>query len=94
MSINCQFGDMDAHGAIIRAQAMAPDAEHQVITHDVLAAGDFWGCAGSAACQEFVTRLGSQLPSDLPASQLRPLQGANRGRQQADTELAIGSSWA
>lgn len=50
MTINYQFGDVDAHGAMIRAQAAALEAEHQAIVRDVLAAGDFWGGAGSVAC--------------------------------------------
>ena len=58
MSINYQFGDVDAHGALIRAQAASLEAEHQAIVRDVLAAGDFWGGAGSTACQEFITQLG------------------------------------
>ena len=40
MSINYQFGDVDAHGATIRAQAAALEQEHQSIVRDVLAAGD------------------------------------------------------
>ncbi|MEO6793172.1 MAG: type VII secretion protein EsxI, partial [Mycobacterium sp.] len=40
MSINYQFGDVAAHGALIRAQAASLEAEHQAIVHDVLAAGD------------------------------------------------------
>ena len=47
MTINYQFGDVDAHGATIRAQAASLEAEHQAIVRDVLAAGDFWGGAGS-----------------------------------------------
>ncbi|COU43456.1 putative esat-6 like protein [Mycobacterium tuberculosis] len=58
MTINYQFGDVDAHGAMIRAQAGLLEAEHQAIVRDVLAAGDFWGGAGSVACQEFITQLG------------------------------------
>ena len=58
MSINYQFGDVDAHGALIRQQAASLEAEHQAIVRDVLAAGDFWGGAGSVACQEFITQLG------------------------------------
>ena len=58
MSINYQFGDVDAHGALIRAQAASLKSEHQAIVRDVLAAGDFWGGAGSVACQEFITQLG------------------------------------
>ena len=58
MSINYQFGDVDAHGALIRSQAASLEAEHQAIVRDVLAAGDFWGGSGSVACQEFITQLG------------------------------------
>ncbi len=58
MSINYQFGDVDAHGAIIRAQAASLEQEHQSIVRDVLDAGDFWGGAGSVACQEFITQVG------------------------------------
>ena len=47
MSISYQFGDVDAHGALIRAQAASLEAEHQSIVRDVLAAGDFWGGSGS-----------------------------------------------
>ena len=39
-------------------QAASLEAEHQAIVRDVLAAGDFWGGAGSVACQEFITQLG------------------------------------
>ena len=46
MSINYQFGDVDAHGALIRQQAASLEAEHQAIVRDVLAAGDFWGGSG------------------------------------------------
>ncbi|MGB7143369.1 WXG100 family type VII secretion target, partial [Mycobacterium sp.] len=57
MSINYQFGDVDAHGALIRSQAASLEQEHQSIVRDVLAAGDFWGGSGSVACQEFITQL-------------------------------------
>ncbi len=58
MTINYQFGDVDAHGAMIRALAGSLEAEHQAIISDVLTASDFWGGAGSAACQGFITQLG------------------------------------
>jgi len=56
MTINYQFGDVDTHGATIRAQAASLEQEHQAIVRDVLAAGDFWGGSGSVACQEFITQ--------------------------------------
>jgi hypothetical protein len=40
MTINYQFGDVDAQGAL----------EHQSIVRDVLAVGGFWDGTGSAAC--------------------------------------------
>ena len=40
-SINYKFGDVDAHGATIRAQAASLEAEHQAVVRDVQAAGDF-----------------------------------------------------
>ncbi len=59
MSINYQFGDVDAHGALIRAQAASLEAEHQAIIRDVLSAGAFWGGSGWAAYQEVITKVGA-----------------------------------
>ncbi len=81
MTINYQFGDVDAHGAMIRALAGLLEAEHQAIISDVLTASDFWGGAGSAACQGF--RL------SIPAKALMERAGAlvhstlSRGRRAA-----------
>jgi hypothetical protein len=41
VSIDYQFGDVDARGALIRAQAASLEAEHEAIVRDVLAAGTF-----------------------------------------------------
>jgi hypothetical protein len=81
MTINYQFGDVDAHGAMIRAQAASLEAEHQAIVRDVLAAGDFWGGAGSVA---------SQLPGDLRAGQPARAEGAGRGQQYGQHRLRGG----
>ncbi len=85
MTINYQFGDVDAHGAMIRALAGLLEAEHQAIISDVLTASDFWGGAGSAACQGFITQLGrnfqviydrsnSRLPTTLNARDQPPAE--------------------
>ena len=80
MSINYQFGDVDAHGALIRAQAASLESEHQAIVRDVLAAGDFWGGAGSVACQEFITQLGRNF--QVIYEQANPTgKGADRRQQ-------------
>ncbi len=66
MTINYQFGDVDDHGAMIRALAGLLEAEHQAIISDVLTASDFWGGAGSAACQGFITHRGDLLARVRP----------------------------
>ena len=81
MSISYQFGDVDAHGAMIRSQAASLEAEHQSIVRDVLAAGDFWGGSGSVACQEFITQLGRNFQIIYEqANQPRP-KSADRRQQ-------------
>ncbi len=71
MTINYQFGDVDAHGAMIRALAGLLEAEHQAIISDVLTASDFWGGAGSAACQGFITQLGRNFQVIYDVSKMR-----------------------
>ena len=94
MSINYQFADVDAHGALIRAQAAALEAEHQAIVSDVLAAGDFWGGAGSAACQEFITQLGRNFAVIYQQANAHGGKVQTAGDNMAGTDAAVGSSWA
>ena len=94
MSINYQFGDVDAHGALIRAQAASLEAEHQAIIRDVLAAGDFWGGAGSTACQEFITQLGRNFQVIYEQANAHGQKIQTAGSNMASTDSAVGSSWA
>ncbi|HYB35177.1 MAG TPA: WXG100 family type VII secretion target [Mycobacterium sp.] len=94
MTINYQFGDVDAHGATIRAQAMALEAEHQSIIRDVLAAGDFWGGAGSTSCQQFITELGRNFQVIYEQANAHGAKVQTAGSNMADTDAAVGSSWA
>ncbi|ETZ38057.1 MULTISPECIES: WXG100 family type VII secretion target [Mycobacterium] len=93
MSINYQFGDVDAHGATVRAQAAALEAEHQGIVRDVLAAGDFWGGAGSTSCQEFINQLGRnfQVIYEQAGAHGQKVQAA--GHNMNSTDGQVGSSW-
>lgn len=50
--------EQQEHDPLMRGQTASLEAEHQAIVRDVLAAGDFWGGAGSVACQEFIAQLG------------------------------------
>ncbi len=90
MTINYQFGDVDAHGAMIRAQAASLEAEHQAIVRDVLAAGDFWGGAGSVACQEFITQLGRnfQVIYEQANAHGQKVQAAGNNMAQTDSAVA------
>ena len=88
MTINYQFGDVDAHGAMIRAQAVALEAEHQSIIRDVLAAGDFWGGAGSTACQQFITELGRNFQVIYEQANAHGAKVQTAGSNMADTDSA------
>ncbi|MEB3048719.1 WXG100 family type VII secretion target [Mycolicibacter sp. MYC123] len=94
MSINYQFGDVNAHGALIRAQAASLEAEHQAIVHDVLAAGDFWGGSGSVACQEFVSQLGRNFAVVYEQANAHGQKVQTAGNNMANTDASVGSSWA
>jgi uncharacterized protein YukE len=94
MTINYQFGDVAAHGAVIRAQAAAMEAEHQAIVRDVLAAGDFWGGAGSVACQQFITDLGRNFQVIYDQANLHGNKIQSAGANMSSTDSAVGSSWA
>lgn len=93
MSINYHFGDLDAHGATIKAQAASLEAEHQAIIRDVMAAGDFWGGAGSVACQEFIAQLGRNFQVIYQRAAAHGNQVQTAGNNMANTDSAVGSSW-
>ena len=94
MTINYSFGDVDTHGATIRAQAASLEQEHQAIVRDVLAAGDFWGGAGSVACQEFITQLGRNFQVIYEQANAHGQKVQTAGSNMASTDGAVGSSWA
>ena len=69
------------------------EAEHQAIVRDVLAAGDFWGGAGSVACQEFITQLGRNFQVIYQQAATHGNQVQTAGNNMANTDSAVGSSW-
>lgn len=93
MSITYQFGDVDAHGITIRAQAGSLEAEHQAIVRDVLAAGDFWGGSGSLACQEFITQLGRNFQVIYDQANQHGQKVQTAGSNMSSTDSAVSSSW-
>ena len=90
MSISYQFGDVDAHGALIRSQAASLEAEHQSIVRDVLAAGDFWGGSGSVACQEFITQLGRNFQIIYEQANSHGQKVQTAGNNMSSTDSAVG----
>src|SRR6202000_307276 len=94
MSISYQLGDVDAHGALIRSPAASLEAEHQSIVRDVLAAGDFWGGAGSVACQEFITPLGRNFQVIYEQANSHGQKVQTAGNNMNSTDSAVGGSWA
>ena len=87
-------GPVDAHGALVRAQAASLEAEHQAIVRDVLAAGDFWGGSGSVACQEFITQLGRNFQVIYEQANSHGQKVQSAGSNMTSTDSAVGSSWA
>ena len=90
MSISYQFGDVDAHGAMIRSQAASLESEHQSIVRDVLAAGDFWGGSGSVACQEFITQLGRNFQVIYEQANSHGQKVQTAGNNMSSTDSAVG----
>ena len=80
MTISYQFGDVDAHGATIRAEAASLEAEHQAIVRDVLGRG-FLGRGRVRGLSGVHNSIGAQLPGDLRAGQCTRPKGADRRQQ-------------
>lgn len=94
MAINYHFGDVDAHGALLRTQATSLEAEHQAIVRDVLAASDFWGGSGSVACTEFINQLGRNFQMIYQQANAHGAKVQAAGDNMASTDGSVASSWA
>ena len=91
--INYQFGDVDAHGAMIGAQAQNLEAEHQNILRTCNECAGFWGGAGSMAHQDFVTELGKNFAIIYQQAMSHGQKVRSAGNNMASTDSAVGSSW-
>ncbi|WP_034165567.1 WXG100 family type VII secretion target, partial [Mycobacterium tuberculosis] len=60
----------------------------------LLAAGDFWGGAGSVACQGFITQLGRNFQVIYEQANAHGQKVQAAGNNMAQTDSAVGSSWA
>jgi len=93
MTINYHFGDVDAHGALIRSQAATLESEHQSIVRDVYAAADYWHGSGSVACQQFISDLGKQFQAIYDSANSHGQKVQSAGDNMSTTDGAVGSSW-
>jgi Proteins of 100 residues with WXG len=91
--MNNHFGDVDADGAPAGLQAIALQAEHEAILRDVLAAGGFWGGAGSSACEGYLTELNRNFQVIYRAVKSGDSRIQSAGSTMACTDFAVGSSW-
>ena len=94
MSINYKFGDIDAHGATIRAQAASLEATHQAILASVRDAAEFWGGQGSVACEQFVADLGRNFQTIYEQANSHGQKVQAAGNNMANTDASVGSAWA
>ncbi|OOK63919.1 putative ESAT-6-like protein 6 [Mycobacterium kansasii] len=92
MTINYQFGDVDAHGATIRAQAVARGQHQPSFAMCWLPATS--GAARFGGLPGVHHPVGSQLPGDLRAGQRHGQKVQAAGSNMAQTDSAVGSSWA
>jgi hypothetical protein len=64
------------------------------MVRDLLAAGDFWGGAGSVACRQFITQLGRNFQVIYEQANARGQKVQTAGSNMAGTDSTVGSSWA
>jgi hypothetical protein len=93
MTIDCQFGDADAHGVLIHARAASPAAERRSSVGDVLAAGDFWG-AGPTAPKEFIAQRGRNFRAIYEQANADKRKVRMAGSNMSNVDIAIGCGWA
>ena len=91
--MNYHFADVDNHGLLLQTQAGQLRAEHQGIVRDVIAAGDFWGGAGSQGCQAFIHELGRNFQVIYEALEHHGGKVRTVGSNTAITDHGVGGSW-
>ncbi|KJX75339.1 WXG100 family type VII secretion target [Mycobacterium lepromatosis] len=93
-NINYQFGEIDAHGATIRAQAVALEATHQAILATVRDAAEFWGGSGSVAHEMFIADLGRNFQMIYEQANAHGQKVQRASSSMADTDRSVGSVWS
>lgn len=88
-----QFDEVDAHGVVLQTQAGSLRAEHAAIVRDIVAAGDFWGGAGSTQCQAFIHELGRNFQVIYEALEDHGGKVRTVGSNTQFTDHGVGGSW-
>jgi len=92
-SMSYQFDDVHHHGGTLVTQAGTLHAEHQAIIRTITEAADFWGGAGSTACQAFIAELGRNF--EVIYTNLEDHGGKVQvaGNNMQHTDHSVGGSW-
>ncbi|BBC16939.1 hypothetical protein JK2ML_1180 [Mycobacterium leprae Kyoto-2] len=93
-NINYQFGEIDAHGAAIRAQAAALETTHQAILATVRDAAEFWGGQGSTAHEMFIADLGRNFQMIYEQANSHGQKVQRASSSMADTDRSVSSAWS
>lgn len=94
MAIGYHYADVEGHGALLKGQAGALEAEHQAIIRDMTAAADFWGGVGSSGFQEFVTELGRNFQVIYHALESHGSTVQTVSQNTAHTDSGVGGTWS
>ena len=87
------YDDIHSHGATLRNQAGALDAEYHAIINDVNAAAGFWGGVGSTAFQQFVTELNRNFQQIFVELESHGGKVQTVGNNMRDLDAGVQASW-
>jgi WXG100 family type VII secretion target len=93
-SLGYHFDDVSHHGAILKGQAAALEAEYHAIMNDVNAAADFWGGAGSTAFQQFVVELNRNFQQIFTALDDHGAKVQTVSNNMAQLDQSIQHGWS
>lgn len=93
-SINYQYGDVDAHGALLESQAGQLEVEHQRILKHLNETADFWGGTGSTKYQDFVTELNRNFAIIFQELHSHGGKVKTASGNTAHTDGGVGGTWS
>ncbi|MDV3133310.1 WXG100 family type VII secretion target [Mycobacterium sp. 29Ha] len=93
-SLSYHFDDVHSHGATLKGQAAALEAEYHAIIADVNAAADIWGGAGSTGFQQFVAELNRNFQTIFMALDEHGAKVQTVGSNMQSLDQSIQGGWS